>query len=150
MTDEVIGRVDPATLDFTPIVLTIAGYTNEGEEVLTQVAFKNEIPMGFTVDAIRSGVELSTLLGDKTGAQVVEFLYAATYDETAQATLDALIHSKVNVEYTTLGAVFKELAGRYTKRPTRQRSSSPGGGRSTKPTAGAAASKPVSRSRASA
>ena len=150
MTDEVIGRVDPATLDFTPIVLTIAGYTNDGEEVLTTVAFKNDLPMGFTLDAIRSGKEVAEVLGDKTGAQVVEFLYAATYDEANEAVLDALIHSKVNVEYTTLGAVFKELALRYTKRPTRQRSSSPGGGRTTKPTAGAAASKPASRSRASA
>lgn len=144
MTDEVVGRVaDPSSLDFSPIELTIAGYTNDRQEVTVTIKFRRRMPMGITLDILTAAGEVAAL----TGADIAKMLYEATYDDDEARKLDEFIRSRtVNVTAETLGAIYKALVAHWTNRPSSQRSSSRGGGVKEKPTTGAAASSRASTS----
>lgn len=135
---EVVGRVsNPGVVK--PIELDIAGYTVDGEEVLTRVRFKAHAPFGKLIALMGDGIDPDRL----RGSDVVQVLLAATYSEEDESALRDLFESRdVEITYETLNAIYTVLSEHWSSdRPPARRPSSPGGGRPTRPTSEAGASR---------
>ena len=147
---EPIGVIeDLDEIDYEPITVPIVGYTNDKEQVTTDITFRAAQSLGSSLDLIRQmGID------DKGKpiipiAAILEFLDAAILD-TSRVAWDNLIRDEeVNVEQTTLVELYKILAAQYANRPTQQQSASHNGRTTPKKTSRAAASAKGSTSRAS-
>lgn len=124
---EPVGRVsDLAKLDLEPIIVPVVGYTEDKEEVITDIAFRPRAPLG-------RDLEMAMLLNgtdEVTARQAIGYLEECMTDEGREAWENLKESKTVFVERAAMGEVFRAVVAVYAKRPTTKR---PGSRRTGQP-----------------
>lgn len=142
----IIGQVEnPEDLDLEPVVVPLAAYTLDREEVIERFPFKPTMPAGALSAFIRNAGPNGELPINVTLACLERCLIADAV-ERWQTFLD---RDDLVIETNTLGQVFNALVEHYGARPTRPRSGSPSTGSPAKRTSRAGARSATSRSKTS-
>ena len=123
-----------------PVSVPIVGYSKKGAEVTTVIRFAGKLPAGVALDMIK----VTDTLGNVDFNEAIKYVDGCVIDEDREK-WNILVHdTEVIIDQTVLLAVYEKLGAFYTGRPTKQRSDSPTGARSTNTT-----SRPAARSRKS-
>lgn len=130
---EVVGRLkDVDENTFKPISIFVVGYTELGDEEVTEIRFRARPPFKFIRDMIRSGAEVSV----KDPTQALDYLDQCVVKADRLKWEGLQDSDEINVTWQTIVDVYLELIAIYggKKRPLVPASSSRGGGSSTRPT----------------
>lgn len=146
---EPIGRLKNINEDtFKPHTISVVGYSDVGEEIITDIRFRAKPPFRFVLDMIRAGAEVTV----KQPVDALNYLDQCVLKDDKESWEKLLDSEDVNVEWQTIVDVYVELIGLYSgnkKRPLAKASSSRGGPSSTKRTSSGAAKSRASTSKTS-
>jgi hypothetical protein len=135
---EPIGRVpDPSLLNDEPLIVPIVGYVEKTkEEVITEIRFVANVPIGAALDMIRA----TDANGNINPVAALDYIDKCVHPDD-RASWETLLHDpKIIVQQSTLLAVYAAIGEFYAGRPLLQRSGSRDGRSSTKKTSQVAAS----------
>lgn len=125
---DIVGRVDPESLDLDPVVIPVAAYRiDTREEVVEEFAFKPTMPTGVLALIERLGGRLTI---DPTGGPegalnpVLVALSDCLMPEDRERWTEFLESDDLHIQAETIGEVFKALMEHYGRRPTRRSSGS--------------------------
>lgn len=140
----VIGQVEnPEELDFEPLVVPLAGYTVDHEEVIERFRFRPVRPAGAALNVMRS----TDAQGNVGLGPVVGYLDKCLLEEDAERWQAFLDRDDLMIEQDVLFELYREVSAWYAGRPTRRPSDSSGGGKVTPQTSRVAARSAASTSK---
>jgi hypothetical protein len=139
---EPVGRIKDIDLrDLEPITVPVISYTEDKEEVLTDIRFQPIAPLNTELEMLRS-IDVEGNINQKA---VIAYVDGCVYPGDRQKWNDLLAREDVYTYPETLSAVYRAIGEHYTNRPTVRRSGSQGGRGSTRTTSQAAASEKASK-----
>jgi hypothetical protein len=134
---EPIGRVlDPTLINDDPLIVPIVGYVEKTKkEVVTEIRFVANVPIGAALDMIRA----TDANGNIDPVVALDYIDKCVHPDDRDS-WDKLLHDpKIIVMQSTLLAVYAAIGEFYAGRPSKQRSGSRGGQSSTGKTSRAVA-----------